>query len=230
MGGPVQSQCPHKVQCRNTDTRTQTAPGQVCCSPNSFIASITFNSLPSVSASVFVRVVISEYDGIHRSGSILLCLLQKNRPRSSFCVRECWVPNTHVKKWVSMMHQRGLRVTFHPPGASTALFIWLLGCSVNDISSTITLKCVQDTDPPPHSEPPPPPSFPAPLSLTHKVQGLAFLSQDVFIIWWYTSRAPPLWRNIFKSLLEHGRLHTFDIGGGFVDLFCMYVSQMDLLE
>lgn len=104
---------------------------------------------------VCARKLISEYDGTHQSWSIPLCLLQKG-PWSSFCAQESSVSHTHVKTWVSMMHQGDIQISFHPPRASSPLFIWLLGCSVNDISSTITLKCVQETDPPPWLSPLPP--------------------------------------------------------------------------
>lgn len=150
------------------------AQGCNCC--NLFIISITFNSLPSVSLCVLFffcvweseRELISEYDGTLQSQSIPLCLLQKG-PWSSFYAQESSVSRAHVKKWVSMMHQGDIQISFHPPGASRPLFIWLLGCSVNDISSTITQKRVWDTD---TTQSPSP----------HKVQGLALLWWDALDI------------------------------------------------
>lgn len=157
----------------HTDTHKQSPPicpigCSVCNLSTAYIAisrsSLCFCACPCMCVQVNFHV----YDRIHQCPSVPLCLLQEG-PRSSYYAQESSASNAHVKAWVSMMHQRAIQISFHPPRASSPLFIWLLGCSVNDISSTITLKCVQDTDTPP-------------FSLPHKVQGLAFLAWNVFII------------------------------------------------
>lgn len=94
-----------------------------------------------------VRAHFQVYDEICKCRSILLCLLQQGPP-STLCAQGSSVSRTHVRTWVSMMHQGAIQISFHPPRASSLLFIWLLGCSVNDISSAITLKRIQDADTP----------------------------------------------------------------------------------
>lgn len=124
-----------------------------------------------------VRAHFQVYGEIRKCRSILPCLLQQS-PTSSLCAQGSLVSRAHVRTWVSMMHQGASQISFHPPRASSPLFIWLLGCSINDISSAITLKRIQDTD-----------TLPSiPLYSHRRVQGLAFLSQNVCVMCWCNSK------------------------------------------